>query len=66
MPEPRFNLGDGAIVDLWIGGRELVTIIDGPLMKDGKTLYKVRHVEYEMWYSEDRLTPCAADDFKDP
>jgi hypothetical protein len=63
MPNPKFKIGQGAIADTWVGEPELVTILDGPVLKDGKTLYKVRHVGFENWYPEERLTPCRADDF---
>lgn len=63
MTEPVFKIGDAAIAELWIGGGELVTVVEGPLQKSGKLVYKVRHVECEMLYDEDHLTPCVTEEF---
>lgn len=50
MPREPYAIGSRVIVDFPEGSSAIVTILEGPIIKDGKVIYKVDHGDFENWY----------------
>ncbi len=57
MPRDPYTIGSRVIVDFPEGGSEVVTILEGPIVKDGKVIYKVDHGDFENWYPVEDFHP---------
>ena len=57
MPNEPYAIGSRAIVDRPIGHGTVGIILEGPVFKNGKTIYKVDHGDFENWYPVDALKP---------
>jgi hypothetical protein len=57
MKTDPFPLGSRVVVNSPVEQGAVVTIIEGPVFKNGKTIYKVDHGDFENWYPVDALKP---------
>lgn len=57
MPRDPYAIGSRVIVDFPEGSLAIVTILEGPVIKSGKAIYKVDHGDFENWYPVEALKP---------